>query len=262
MRRLAVLCVLALGFLGLPVPDAYGLDEIRVLSVDNYEEGGEPSFSPFATVTLQVKDLGTSMEVGLIESNAKGDFYREAYYKGPAQYGYHIWRVRVALKELEPFRFYAKVKIGDREFVDDNEGQMFRYFPAQGMAFYDGYMLSNKTPLLVRHFTPDGLEHQWADFAVAVKNLAYAKKVEIVYFINGDPSDHTFPLHYRGRVDFGETRQAEQPQVPADVEMWAGRLMIDAHVSDFFYYIRFEVEGKTFVDTNYGRYYTLSVDPS
>ncbi len=260
MRRLGIIVLALVGFCLEPIPDALGQEEIQVLSIDNYEDGDQPAYSPMASITIKVREQGQGSLVGLVEHNSKGDFYREAHFKYYANPGYSIWRVRLPVKEQEPLRFYAKLESGEATYIDDNDGQGYLYFPRQGMAFYHDRVILNKSSLGVRHYSPDGVYHNQANFAVAVKNLAYAKKVEVIYFVNGDPADHTLKLHYRGRVDYRDATQESGIEPNEQVELWAGQLGLEDQVAEVFYYLRYEVNGRTYVDTNFGRYYTLGLD--
>jgi Carbohydrate/starch-binding module (family 21) len=213
----------------------------------------------------------------------------EASYLAPADEGWELWRWEASGPELRGGPFKIRYWAGEKEYWDDNGGEGYALGDADGVLLgrdvnvrmWNAPLKNDIRGIWEQRALSNGLE-DWYFFAViAVRNIAYEKRVRVVYTTDSWRTQQTlsagyfshyymFPPTPTGRYSLGTAGRGAWGVLPSPnqhgVEIWmldaiftpnevvaggAGRNRLEFAIS-------YEVAGETYWDNNFGRNYVLT----
>ncbi|MFP2910843.1 endonuclease [Pyxidicoccus sp. 3LFB2] len=245
---LALLAGLALGFTSTP---ALAADEIRLLKAHSAVSSRYGQVWQDVTYTLVVKNLAYEKFVYVYQKEPGGSWVNlPGTYVGPAGAGHELWQVTrqyaawttppEATRDLE---FVPRLVVGGTSYWDNNWGANYH------LGRSDGPMLHNTNVLSAGSIWRDNGD---LDVSVDVKNLGYTKNVVVVYTTDGWATSHEAPASYVSGYTYAYS-YIQSPNAK-NVERW------QAHVpaipgTALQFYVRYQVNGQTYWDNNFGYNY-------
>lgn len=234
----------SLGWLGF-MSVAKAADEVTLLSTMNVPMSKYGMVWQSTQARVRVKNLAYEKSVNLVFTDADGQSIEvPAQYFGPADAGYEIWEAWTNLNSGKPYTFAVDYAV---------QGESFR---AESFELKTGPLLyagQNVQQVLgSRQFYGS-----YANFTVAVRNLAWHKKVEVHTSCNGFRSEQTVALSYQPVFFYGYGTISSP--TPEGFELWSGSLSNVPESCDVLnYYFTYEVNGQRYADTNFGINYGMS----
>ena len=250
-RWRALLALLAGLTLGFTSPPAQAADEVRLLKAHSSVGSRYGQVWQDVTYTLLVKNLAYEKFVYVYQKEPDGSWVNlPGYYVGPASPGYEIWKVtkQYASWHMDPraprdLEFVPRLVVGGQFYWDNNWGANYH------LGRNDGPLLHNTNVLVDASFWRDSGD---LDVSIDVRNLAYAKNVTVVYSTDGWATSHEAPAQYVNGYVYGYA-YIQSPNAKG-VERWTAHLpAISGNV--LLFYVRYEVNGQTYWDNNFGYNY-------
>ncbi|MFP2928731.1 endonuclease [Pyxidicoccus sp. 3LG] len=245
---LALVAGLALGLTSAP---ALAAEEIRLLKAHSAVSSRYGMSWQDVTYTLLVKNLAYEKFVYVYQKEPDGTWVNlPGSYVGPAGPGVEIWKVTrqyqnfgeapEASRDLE---FVPRLVVGGTFYWDNNWGANYH------LGRNDGPMLHNTHVLVDSSFWRNNGD---LDVSIDVKNLAYTKNVTVVYTTDNWATSHEAPAGFVSGYTYAYS-YIQSPNVK-NVERWV------AHVpgitgTTLQFYVRYEVNGQTYWDSNFGHNY-------
>ncbi len=219
------------------------------------------------TIKVRVKDLDYEKEVNVWAKTAAGTWtnLRPGYFVKSEENGDQIWTVigtqaaypyASSLPELaHPYEFAVKYKVNGVTYWDNNNNQNYH------LGATDGELLGNDINVLSLY--SNGYKNTYSNYTsfygqVLIKNLAYDKKVKIIYSTDNWATTKTanctfVPVNY-----FPYGSSVIYPN-EAGVERWNYSIEVPLNSSSVKFAIAYEVNGVTYWDNNYDKNYTTIV---
>lgn len=174
----------------------------------------------------------------------------EAVYDGATSPGFEKWAFQTPAKIYEyqgydDFTFAIKYVVNGQTYWDNNGGKNYKAQTGSMIHVYPAALGKNA-------IVPDSADFIGSssifNISACLKNLAYAKKVEVIYsWDNFKSTSAIAPLNYVLNFPNGN-----------NVEYWSvGQLPIEASAQVLTYYLRYTVAGQTYYDNNFGQNYTV-----
>lgn len=245
---LALLAGLTLGFTSLP---AHAADEVRLLKAFSAVGSRYGQVWQDVSYTLVVKNLAYEKFVYVHQKEPDGSWVDlPAYYVGPAGDGFEVWKVTKQYAswgtDPQPTRdleFVARFVVGGVSYWDNNGGANYH------LGRNDGPLLNGTHVLVDSSYWRDTGD---LDVSIDVKNLAYTKNVTVVYTTDGWATSHEAAASYVSGYTYGYA-YIQSPNAQ-NVERWQAHVpAISGNV--LLFYVRYEVGGQTYWDSNFGYNY-------
>ena len=242
---LALVAALTLGFTSTP---ALAADEVRLLKAVSTVSTRYGQVSQDVSYTLVVKNLAYEKFVYIQQKQPDGTWVLlPASYVGPAGTGFELWKVtrQYASWGTDPqptrdLEFVARFVVGGVSYWDNNGGANYHLGRA------DGPLLNRPNVLVDGSFWRDTGD---LDVSIDVKNLAYTKNVTVVYTTDGWATSHEAPASYVSGYTHGYA-YIQSPNAKG-VERWQAHIpAVSGSVLRFA--VRYEVNGQTYWDNNFG----------
>ena len=246
---LALLAGLTLGFTATPSQAA---EEIRLLKAHSSVGSRYGQVWQDVTYTLLVKNLAYEKSVSVYQKEPDGSWVNlPGAYVGPAGNGLEIWKVTKQYTswgtEPQPTRdleFVPRLGVGGQSYWDNNWGANHH------LGRNDGPLLHNTNVLVDGSFWRDNGD---LDVGIDVKNLAYTKNVTVVYTTDGWATSHQAPAQFVSGYTYGYA-YIQSPNAKG-VERWQAHIpAISGSALQF--YVRYQVNGQTYWDNNFGYNYS------
>jgi len=215
------------------------------------------------TIKIRVKNLGYEKKVNVWAKTATGTWtnLRAGYFVQSEENGDQIWTVigtqasypyASNLPELaHPYEFAIKYKVNGVTYWDNNNNQNYH------LGATDGEMLGNDINVLALYSS--GYNNTYNNYStfygqVLVKNLAYNKKVKIIYTTDNWATTKVLNCEFVSTHYFPYGSTVIYPN-NAGVERWSFNANIPLNTTSVKYAISYEVNGVTYWDNNYGKNY-------
>ncbi len=210
--------------------------------------------------SVRVKNLGYAKQVAIHYRQANGQWQDVALqYHGPAEQGAEIWAGQIPNygETGQPgmpmaLDFVISYRVSGRQFWDNNAGRHYQLAPTAGDALFG-------RNLFVPNHAPT-VDHFWGGQYygnVVLKNLGYDKDVQVVYTTDQWRTQRvahaSFSPHY-----WASTYAHTANPNPAGQEVWSYTLDVGA-ATEVEYAVRYQVNGQTYWDNNFGRNYRTSL---
>jgi hypothetical protein len=228
---------------------------------------------------LKKKSTVTICQYG---GNAREEATFEASYLYPTKYGeWELWRWDASGPELRGGQFKIRYRWGEEEYWDDNRGEGYALGDADGALLGRDVNVRMLNAPLKNEFAPvrtwaratgtvrSGEPTPFLEADIAVRNIAYAKRVRVVYTRDNWMTQGMADAEYCTGYSTGshENEILRSPNQHG-VEMW--RLHTDRWPFDcipFYengleFAISYEVAGETYWDNNFGDNYFLARPPN
>ncbi len=236
--------VCSLGWLSLAAA-AHASDEVALLSTMNVAMGKYGMTWQSTQVRVRVKNLAYEKSVKLVFTDGEGQTVdAPAAYFGPADQGYEVWEVYTNLNSGKPYSLYVDYSVQGQNYrTEDVELK-------QGPVLFAGQnvqqVLSGKQ-----------FYGSYANFVVALRNLAWQKSVQAHYSCDGFRSSETLALSFQPVFTYGYG-YVNSPTAEG-FELWSGSVnTLPESCSVVNYYFTYDVNGQRYADTNFGHNYVMS----
>ena len=245
---LAVLAGLVLGFTSTP---SLAADEVRLLKARSSVSSRYGMVWQDITYTLVVKNLAYEKFVYVHEKQPDGTWLDlPGSYVGPASNGFEIWKVtkQYASYGTDPqptrdLEFVPRFVVGGTSYWDNNGGANYH------LGRNDGPLLNGTHVLVDSSYWRDNGD---LDVSIDVQNLAYSKSVTVVYTTDGWATSHEAAAQYVSGYTYAYS-YILSPNAKG-VERWQAHIpAISGNV--LLFYVRYEVNGQTYWDSNFGYNY-------
>jgi len=249
-RWRAALCLLAGLTVGLSSASAHAADEVKLLKAVSMVGSRYGQTWQDVTYLVVVKNLAYEKQVAIHDKQPDGTWTDlAASYAGDAGAGYELWKVTRQYQSWgttpQPTRdleFVAKLTANGQTYWDNNGGANYHLGRA------DGPLLPRANVLVATsYWQPTGD----VDIGIDVKNLSYSKNVTVVYSTDGWATSHEVAATFTSGYSVGYS-YVSSPNAQG-VERWLAR--IPAGTSTPAFYVRYQVNGQTYWDSNFGYNY-------
>jgi len=171
--------------------------------------------------------------------------------------GIEIWKMNIdcflmpnkaQLKSIA-CQFAIKYTVNGKTYWDNNNGANYKISTEGTNIQYPTEILGTSNVLLK---SAEGIKNSWPayanslNYAVLVKNLAYSKKVSIVYTTDNWKTTYVTPLSYGSTTSSGN-------------EIWLLSTLIALDVQNITFCVSYDVNGVTYWDNNGGLNYQLGI---
>ncbi|MBZ4394318.1 carbohydrate-binding protein [Myxococcus faecalis] len=241
---LVALCV------GLFSSSALAADEVRLLKAVSTVSSRYGQTWQDVTYLLVVKNLAYEKQVAIHDKQPDGTWLDlEASYAGDAGAGHELWKVTrqyqswgTSPQPTRDLEFVAKYTVNGQTYWDNNGGANYQLVRTNGPLLPRANVLVGSS-----YWQPTGE----VDIGIDVKNLAYTKSVTVVYTTDNWATSHEVAASFVPGYSVGYA-YISSPNAYG-VERWQAR--IPAVSGTPLYYIRYEVNGQTYWDNNFGYNY-------
>ncbi|MCE9671947.1 CBM21 domain-containing protein [Myxococcus stipitatus] len=250
-RWRAVVSLLAGFAVCLSAPAARAADEVRLLEAVSTQSSYHGQTWQDVTYLVVVKNLAYDKQVAIHHKQPDGTWADLALgYFGPAGDGAELWKATRQYQswgtDPQPTRdleFVAKYTVNGQTYWDNNGGANYT------LGRFDGPLLTRENVLVAGSYWQASGD---VDINIDVRNLAYAKSVTVVYSTDGWATTNQVAASFVPGYTVGYA-YVSSPNVQG-VERWFAR--IPAVTSGALrYYVRYEVNGQTYWDSNFGYNY-------
>lgn len=196
-------------------------------------------------VKILVPNLSYEKDVSVVFEKDSQRATIIARYVGPAEGGYEVWE---AAANIDPGAHSFHVEYD----AVPSSTERASYYLREG----SGPVLYGDQAIMAI-YNPRVARVGQAAFHVAVKNIAYQKKVLLHVSRDGWKSSSVVPLNYEA-IFASDKGSVEMPNVEG-FETWGVNLPLNSDVHHLDYYYTYEVSGQTFTDNNFGQNYSLEL---
>lgn len=168
-----------------------------------------------------------------------------------------LWSLQTSIRQApSDFEFFIVYEAQRGRFTDDNQGRLYSLKANEGVYLNEGLNVS----LFSASFQASGVNASsvYMSFQIAVRNIAYAKNVKIYYTRDSWRRSSVLEAQYQPEWNF--TRGTILSPNSYGIEMWA----FTGYSKEVFYpgeeicyFISYTVDGKEYVDNNFGRDYSF-----
>ncbi len=169
-----------------------------------------------------------------------------ARYVGPAEDGYEVWE---AYANIDANSHVFHVEYDEADSVDSERSSYFLK-EGGGPVLYENHSILG---LYLPRVTSDGQ----ASFHVALKNLAYDKRVVVHYSKDGWLTSYTKLLNFQPNFSVGQG-SISLPTAEG-YEIWSGSMPVEPGTRQLSYFFSYQAAGQRFLDNNFGQNYQLDV---
>lgn len=204
---------------------------------------------------ILVEDLAFQKEVSVHERGASGQWHDiRAEYVRSVNNNRELWRAEAQFPEndIHDLGFAIRYEVNGNTYWDNNYQR--DYF----LGSNDNSYLSDRFSVFVTEQavvweTPEGSIR--SRYHVALRNIAFDKKVEVVYTTDGWQTIKTVAASYLYPHEIYSNAEVENPNV-FGIEVWAFEIEFQADETVEFA-VSYTVSDATFWDNNFGLNYTL-----
>ncbi len=195
--------------------------------------------------TLLVNNLAYAKSVEILAQTPDGTWQSlPASYRTSVGNNQEIWEAHA---NLDSTRFYARYQVAGKTYLDNNNGHNYSMVGV-------GANLYNNTDVLLWAFPTDlSPESTSVGVSVTLRNIAYSKKVNLVYSTDHWMTVRSAPLRHSYIHVYGYG-SAPSPN-EANVEFWQGSAEIGADAQQVEYAVSYEANGQTYWDNAFGANY-------
>ena len=237
---------------------SFAQDEVKLVRAENYITTGYHTYIGWEVKALiQVKNLAYTKQVYLHLSKTDGTWVDiPAHYVRTANSTYELWEVnRSDFGDYSmPGKYYAiKYVVNGQTYWDNNNGANYIFSNYGG--YGPGPMLGNSINVL-SYYNYTTIQDGKFQGYVDVRNIAYSKKVSIVYTTDNWATYATVDASFMATYQTGYSSYIVFPNV-YNVERWKFEVPVTA--SQVKYAVSYTVNGVTYWDNNYGANYTANL---
>ena len=176
-----------------------------------------------------------------------------AYFNRKLDPFYELWTAQVSSsEEFYDEDFVLKYEVDGQTFWDNNANQDYRIGSSDGTMLGRDLDLSHNSG-----FVSTGTAQNTFLVSAYLRNIAYAKEVEVVYSTDNWQTVSKFPLEYVSSYGDGSSDPIASPNRHG-VERWQGQVALSAGSGRIDYALVYRVSGREIWDNNFGSNYQLS----
>ncbi len=235
-----------------------GVAPVALISADTYCSYYHGMGSTYRNFSIQVKNLAYDKQVAIYHKMSDGTWQEfPAVYSRSIPGNSEIWTVNLANSaSIWGYEFVVKYTVNGVTYWDNNNGQNY------SMGTLDGTWLNpslnvklNYRSLYYYSYTNQSV----FSGSIDVRNLAYNKKVEVIYSTDNWQTTKIAPAKYVGPYyTVGYSQYINSPNIHG-IERWTFMEYI-GNVSNVEFAISYTVNGISYWDNNYGNNYSLALN--
>jgi len=234
---------------------SFAQDEVKLVRAENYYSAGYHTGGYWEiNALIQVKNLAYTKQVYVHQSKTDGTWVDiPAHYVRTGNSTYELWQAnRTDFGDVSVLGKYYAIKyvVNGQTYWDNNNGANYIFSYAGNYGGGPGPMLGNGINVLTYAYGIGG--GKFSGY-VDVRNIAYSKKVSIIYTTDNWATYATVDASFMATYQTGYSSAIAFPNV-YNVERW--QFAVPTTASQVKFAVSYTVNGATYWDNNYGANYT------